>query len=311
MTQAQKAALFRTLHKPGAPLVLFNAWDPGSAKCVAEAGAAAIATGSWSVAAAFGFDDGEQIPLPLALENLSRIAQAVSLPVTLDFERGYGADAAEVGRSIAAAIAAGAIGFNIEDGLDDGLRASEAQAERLAAARSAANAAQVPAFINARTDVFLAAPAPHTEAQVEEALRRADLYAKAGADGLFVPGLQDLRLIEALCARSPLPVNIMKSPDGPSLAQLSACGVARVSHGPGPYRLAMRALMEAAKEALQQSLPDQVAPGSPFGKPKSPRPAASLGGFPVQRLNARENAEGSEKPNRYAVSFTLTLRLAR
>lgn len=249
MSQAQKAEHFRALHTQGAPLILFNAWDPGSAKTVADAGAAAIATGSWSVAAAFGFEDGEQTPLALVLENVARIARAVPLPVTLDFERGYGADPEEVSRSVTASLAAGAIGFNIEDSTGAGLRDAQDQAGRIAAARSAAKAAEIPAFINARTDVFLIAPAPHTEALVDEALRRAGIYAKAGADGLFAPGLQDIGLITTLCARSPLPVNIMKSANGPAIAELAACGVARVSHGPGPYRLAMRALAEAAKEA--------------------------------------------------------------
>src|SRR3546814_13906648 len=95
-SQKDKARQFATLHKPGEPLILFNAWDPGSAKVVEEAGARAIATGSWSVAAAFGFEDGEKLPRELALANLERIVSAVSLPVTVDLEGGYGRAPAEV-----------------------------------------------------------------------------------------------------------------------------------------------------------------------------------------------------------------------
>ncbi len=251
MTQVAKANAFRTLHAPGRPIILFNAWDPGSAMAMARAGAFAIATGSWSVAAAFGFDDGETLPLRLALENIGRIAAAVDLPVSLDFERGYGETAADVGRSVAAAIEAGAIGFNIEDGTPHGLRDAADQADRLRAASAAAHAKQVPVFLNARTDSFLIAPATaHTDAMLDEALDRARLYAQAGADGLFLPGLVDKALIKRACAQSPLPVNVMMRPDAPSQAQLAAWGVARISHGPGPYRLAMQALEDAARAAL-------------------------------------------------------------
>jgi methylisocitrate lyase len=250
-TQIEKAVAFRALHQPGAPLFLFNAWDAGSARAVAAAGAKAIATGSWSVAAAFGFEDGEQLPLALALENLARIVRAVDLPVTLDFERGYGADPAGVEAAVAAAISAGAIGFNIEDGLQDGLRAGAEQAQRLAAARAGAKAAGVPVFLNARTDVFLRAPAEtHDTEMAHAALARARLYAEAGADGLFVPGLVAEPLIEMICAHSPLPVNIMSSAAAPSNARLASLGVARVSYGPNPYRLAMQALTQAAQAAF-------------------------------------------------------------
>ncbi|HEU4992482.1 MAG TPA: isocitrate lyase/phosphoenolpyruvate mutase family protein, partial [Luteimonas sp.] len=108
-TQQGKANAFRALHVPGTPLVLFNAWDAGSARAVADAGALAIATGSWSVAAANGFADGEHLPLPFALDNLRRIVGAVpTLPVTIDLESGYGDAPAAVAATVAAAIAAGA-----------------------------------------------------------------------------------------------------------------------------------------------------------------------------------------------------------
>lgn len=253
MNQIDKARTFAALHAPGAPLILCNVWDPGSAKVVAAAGAAAIATGSWSVAAAFGYEDGEAIPLDIVLGNLARIVAAVDRPVSLDFERGYGATPSEVERAIAAALEAGAIGFNIEDGVDAGLRDRDGQSQRIAAARDAAEAKGVPAFVNARTDVFLVNQGPHTQDMVEEALTRAQSYVAAGADGIFVPGLQDATLIENFCARAPAPVNIMARPGGMDARRLAALGVARVSHGPGPYRLAMQALADAAKAALVQA----------------------------------------------------------
>ena len=251
--QNEKARLFQSLHVRGEPLVLFNAWDAGSARAVAEAGAGAIATGSWSVAAANGFADGERMPLEWALDNLRRIVAAVDVPVTIDLESGYGDTPAQVAATVAAALKAGAIGCNLEDSFpaDGTLRDADDQAARLAAARRVADDAGVALFINARTDVFFQRAAEgHDVAMVEEALRRARVYAEAGASGLFVPGVIAESLIARLAEASPLPVNVMVMPGVPSRARLAELGVARVSHGPGPYRGAMQWLTESAKAAL-------------------------------------------------------------
>jgi methylisocitrate lyase len=252
--QQQKAAAFRALHVAGDPLVLFNAWDAGSARAVAEAGARAIATGSWSVAAANGYPDGENLPLSVALDNLRRIAVAVAaLPVTIDLESGYGEAPGIVAATVAAAIDAGAIGCNLEDSfpVDGMLRDTGDQAVRRAAARKAADAAGVAMFINARTDVFFQKPAPeHDAAMADAALERARAYADVGASGLFVPGLVAEALIARIAEASPLPVNVMAMPGLPPRARLAELGVARISHGPGPYSGAMRWLTEAAKAAM-------------------------------------------------------------
>jgi methylisocitrate lyase len=245
--------LFQSLHVRGQPLVLFNAWDAGSARAVADAGAKAIATGSWSVAAANGFADGEHLPLALAMENLRRIIKAVALPVTIDLESGYGETPAAVAATIAAALAAGAVGCNLEDSFpaDGSLRDVAAQVARLAAARRAADDAGIAFFINARTDVFFQAPAAtHDVAMVDATLDRARAYAEAGASGLFVPGVVAEDLIARIAEASPLPVNIMAMPGVPDRKRLAELGVARISHGPGPYRGAMRWLTEAAKAAM-------------------------------------------------------------
>ena len=251
-TQIEKARLFRSLHAGERPLVLFNIWDPGSARAVAETGARALATGSWSVAAAHGYADGEHVPLALALDNLARIVTVTALPVTVDLESGYGDTAADVGATVRRAIDAGAVGCNLEDShpADGSLRPVAEQVQRLSQARAAAEASGVPLFVNARTDVFFQKPSEaHDAAMVEQALERARAYAGAGADGLFVPGLADETLIAALVQGSPLPVNIMAGQGTPPLARLTALGVARVSHGPGPYRAAMQSLAEAARAA--------------------------------------------------------------
>lgn len=250
MTSSQAyAETFRALHQPGNPLVLTNIWDVGSAKAVAAAGVPALATGSWGVAAAQGFSDGETLPLDHVLALVRSISAAVPLPLTVDLESGYGKTPGEVRETIAQALAAGAIGFNLEDSLPGTatLRDPAEQAARYAAARLAADAAGVPAFINARTDVFFTVPAhQHGPDQVAEALARARLYAEAGADGIFVPGLADAALIGALTKASPLPVNIMATDRTPPRAALAEMGVARISHGANPYRKAMAFLTDLA-----------------------------------------------------------------
>lgn len=252
-TQQDNATRFHALHRASTPLVLFNAWDAGSARAIAEAGAQAIATGSWSVAAAHGYADGERMPPALALDNLRRIVAVTDLPVTIDLESGYGEAPQQVATTVAAALEAGAIGCNLEDSFpkDGTLRTTIEQAQRLAAARRAADTAGIALFINARTDVFFQKPADaHDQAMVEQALERARAYAEAGASGLFVPGVVDEALIERIVAGSPLPVNVMAMPGTPPRERLRALGVARISHGPGPYRGAMQWLQEAARAAM-------------------------------------------------------------
>ena len=247
MTQQQKAQLFAALHRPGEPVILFNAWDAGSAKAVAEAGAKAIATGSASVAAANGFHDAEALPIDLAIANSERVAAAVDLPVTIDFEGGYAVEPEPLAANMKRLAATGAIGCNFEDQVvgGEGLHPTDRQAERIRAARAAVGP---DFFINARTDIFLKAKADsHDDAKVTAALERADAYAEAGASGFFVPGLIDLKLLERLCTASPLPVNFMAFPGAPSAKEVSATGIARISHGPFPYRLVMKALKEAAE----------------------------------------------------------------
>lgn len=251
-SQADRARQFAALHVPGNPLILYNAWDAGSAKVIASAGAKAIATGSWSVAAAHGYDDRERLPLELALSNLQRIVEAVKLPVTLDFESGYATSPAGVGENVAQVIAGGAVGLNFEDQVIGGesLYPVADQAARIIAARAACERAGVPAYINARTDVFLKTDrAHHDAALLEQALERARAYADAGASGLFAPGLVDETLIGRLCDSLAMPVNIYVMPQTPPAKRLAQLGVARISHGPGPYRLVMKALEEAAKQA--------------------------------------------------------------
>jgi 2-methylisocitrate lyase-like PEP mutase family enzyme len=250
--QTCKAEQFRALHIPGKPLVLFNIWDAGSAKAIAAAGAKAIATSSWSVANANGFSDGEQTPLALAIDNLRRIVGATDLPVTIDLESGYGEASDVVGKTIGMAIDAGAVGCNLEDSFPSNgkLRKTIDQADRIRRARQSADAADIRFFINARTDVFFQRPpAQHDDAMVAEAIERTRAYAEAGADGVFAPGLVDITLIARVAEASPLPLNIMVGDGTSPLRALAEHRVARVSYGPAPYLMAMKALEEQARAA--------------------------------------------------------------
>ena len=242
-----KIKAFGDLHIPGNPLILYNIWDAGSAVAVAKAGAKAIATGSWGVACSLGFKDGETLPLDSALENLERILSVTDLPVTIDMEAGYGADPAAVKASVAKAAAAGAVGINIED-KDPATRLMFDTDDAVARIGAAAASGL---WINARTDLFIVTPKEqHDAALADAAIERAKSYADAGANSLFVPFVSDAALIERLCKNSPLPVNILMNPGVPDHRALADLGVARISHGHGPWADAMRRLEEDARAAI-------------------------------------------------------------
>lgn len=234
---------FRALHVPGKPLVLYNIWDPGSARAVAAAGAPALATGSYGVAEAFGAGDGEKLPFADVIANLERIVAVVEVPVSLDLEAGYGADPARVRASVQTARDAGAVGINMEDRLPGEARPLpiKAAAERFAAASATG------LFVNARCDLFWQT-AP-TEALVSETIARAHAYAEAGASGLFVPFLTDCASVAAICKVSPLPVNVTAKDELGTLAEIAALGVARISYGHQPWMWAMQKL-KADAEAI-------------------------------------------------------------
>ena len=255
-SQAEYAATFKSLHKKGDPIILFNVWDPGSAQAVADQGAHAVALGSHGVANALGYEDGEQIPLELVAANARRVVDSVQLPVTLDFETGYGDTPEKVRNSVSIALQQGVVGVNIEDqvfGSSDLVPVDE-QTARLRAVREAGVEAGVDVFINARSDLFKNAdPAQHDEVLLEEAITRAKAYADAGADGFFLPGIVDIDLIKMLCERSPLPVNIIAIPGAPPNADLASAGVSRISYGPVPYLQMIEWLKEKAAAALQST----------------------------------------------------------
>lgn len=268
----EAALAFRALHTPGRPLVLPNAWDTASALLVEEAGAAAVATTSAGLAWDLGTADGDRLDRDRALGAVARIAAAVRVPVSADIESGYAKDAAGVRDTIRAALAAGAVGVNIEDALYDGegddvgggrgpLRPVAEQAERIAAARAAADAAGVPLFINARIDTVL-----RGAGGVEETLERAAAFLAAGADGIFVPGAVDPATVKSLVAGVEGPLNVLVGPGAPSVAELAALGVARISAGSSIAQAAHAVVRRAARELLSAGTYDSLTGGLDYAE---------------------------------------------
>ncbi len=245
MQRAQQAETFRALHNGDRPLLLANVWDPLGAAIVASAGFPAVATASAAVALSRGFDDGEKITIDELAELVERIAGVVEVPISVDFERGYGPTAAEVGESTARLLNAGAVGVNIEDSLEDGaLRNIDEQCERIHAVRLAGRAADVPIFINARTDAFmLGQPA-------EEGITRLEAYAAAGADGIYPILCADPNTLAEIHNVVFLPINVLLTPSLPPLADLVAAGVRRISLGPGLLGIAAGAVDTAVRQLL-------------------------------------------------------------
>ena len=250
MTDRTHFEAFAKLHVPGDPVVLFNVWDAGSAKAVAAAGATALATGSHPVADANGWPDGEQVPIAFVMANAARVVGATELPVSVDFEGAYAVEPEAAGRNAALLAATGAAGCNFEDQVigGEGLHPLALQARRIAAIRRHVGDAF---FINARTDMFLKAkPEDHDVALLDAGIERALAFADAGASGFFAPRLGDLRLVEKLCKASPIPVNAIAFPGGPTRAQWASAGIARISHGPFPHKALMAQLTENARAAI-------------------------------------------------------------
>jgi 2-methylisocitrate lyase-like PEP mutase family enzyme len=238
MSQVEKAKEFHDQHHSENPLLLYNIWDAGGAIALAKAGAKAIATGSWSVAAAHGFPDGESMPLDFILRVVDRIAQATNLPLTVDFEGGYAETPAQVAANVRQLIKAGPVGINFEDQVvnGSGLYSVSDQVARIQAVRDAADEMEVPLFINARTDLFLKASSVEKHPDlIKEALERETAYVGAGANCFFVPGLTELDLIGEVCKQSSLPVNVMMMGSLHSIQALKQLGVSRISFGPKPY----------------------------------------------------------------------------
>ena len=238
------------LHHAQQPLILVNVWDVASALVVQRAGLPAIATSSSAVSSALGYPDGERIPAEEMLAAVARIAARVSVPVTADLEAGYAEDLEGVAATARHLVETGAVGLNLEDGIDPetgSLRTPDQAAQRVRAVRKVARELGVPLVINARTDAILGASgAPHE--LLSDAIARLSAYRDAGADCLFPIGLRDPDAIRQLTRELHHPVNILAGPGALSVGELGQLGVARISLGGGPQRAALATLGAIAEE---------------------------------------------------------------
>jgi 2-methylisocitrate lyase-like PEP mutase family enzyme len=231
--QAAKADLLRALHHDDPPLMLANAWDVASTAVIESTG-----------------------------------APAVRVPVTADIEGGFASDAAGVGETIRAVLEAGAVGINLEDvapGPGDRLRAADDQAERVAAARAAADSVGVPLFINARVDTYLRSIGDPGK-RLDDTTTRAASYLEAGADGIFVPGVIDPETIRELVAAIPAPLNILVGPGAPSVAELASLGVRRISLGSSVAAAAYAVAEQAAHELATTGTYESVRAELPYAR---------------------------------------------
>ncbi|GAB2603792.1 isocitrate lyase/PEP mutase family protein [Kribbella endophytica] len=231
----QRCDLLRSLHRPGTPLLLPNAWDVATARATVAAGFPVVATTSGGVAATLGYDDQQAAPTDEMFAAAARITRGVDVPVTVDAEAGYGLEPAEL---VAALQAAGAAGCNLEDTdySDGGVRHLRKHADWLAAVRQAASDADYPLVINARIDVFVqpfftGAGPEAAAALLPDAIERAEAYVEAGADCVYPILLWEGEALRQFVVQVPGPVNVLRLPQTLSVAELAAIGVARVSWG--------------------------------------------------------------------------------
>ncbi|UFS58425.1 isocitrate lyase/PEP mutase family protein [Subtercola endophyticus] len=235
-----KADELLRLHTSPEILSVVNVWDVVSAKAVADISeTTALATASHSIAALYGYEDGEQIPVELMIDMIGRIAAATSLPVSADLEAGYGAP----GETARKAIGVGIVGANLEDQMKPLADSVAAVSAVVAAGR----AEGVNFVLNARTDAFLRAGSrPHDEV-VADAIERGRAFLDAGAACVFVPGKLDAPTVERLVEGiGPQRISVIGVPGSLSPAALQTLGVARISYGPWTQRVALTALADLA-----------------------------------------------------------------
>ena len=222
------ADTFRQLHLGPAVLLLPNCWDAGSARLLESLGASAVATTSAGLAWSLGYPDGDILPIDKLATAVAAITRVIGVPLSVDLESGYSQEPAGVGLAVAAVVAAGAIGINLEDGAD----APELTAAKIEQARNAAERAGVALFINARTDVYLRGLVADGD-RVAETLRRARIFREAGADGFFVPKVVEGAAIREIAAGAAMPLNVLAWHGLAPAAELATLGVRRLSSGSG------------------------------------------------------------------------------
>lgn len=255
-TQTELARQFLDLHSGPGVFLLPNAWDVSSARIFEDAGFPAIATTSAGIANSLGYADGQKLPRGEMLAVVRRIVESVKVPVTADMMAGYGATPEEVAATVSAVLSSGAVGMNLEDGVDGkpgALVDLNLQKEIVRAAVEASEHAHVPLVLNARTDVFLHAVGP-CETRLAGTVERLNAYRDSGAHSLFAPGVTDKQTIAQLVRELKGPLNVLAMTGTPSVSELAQLGVRRVSLGSGPMRATLGLLSRVARQLREEGV---------------------------------------------------------
>lgn len=252
--QKEKADLLLQYHYDPEILVLLNSWDIGSSRLIEACGYKAIATSSMGIAASLGYPDCQVITLDEMIHVISGIVKAVSAPVTVDIEAGYGNNISEIIHSVEKIIATGIAGINIEDSLElnPELIDEGEFCERISAIRSLSESLGFHLVINARTDSFYTSSGSMKE-KLEESIRRGNKYREAGADCIFVQPVSDKDIIRTLVREIDAPLNILANPTigngfPPGIRELQDLGVARVSLGSSLMKATLSLIKKVADE---------------------------------------------------------------
>ncbi len=258
LTQKEKAELFLKLHRDDDVLVILNSWDPGSSKLVEATGFKAVGTTSMGISASLGYPDCEAISFEEMYEAVKRIAKAVSVPVTVDIEGGFGKDVEQIVLNIEKVISTGIVGINIEDSVNRNPKLLEIDefCERISAIRKLSDSLGFHLVINARTDVFLA-ESGSPAGRIAESIKRGNRYREAGADCIFVPCVWEADKISELVNGIKAPVNILANPTNgtglpPSVKELRDLGVARLSVGSSLMKSTLGLIKNVGEEILQK-----------------------------------------------------------
>ena len=268
--QKDKADLFLKYHRDKEILVLLNSWDVGSSRLIEASGYKAVATTSMGLAASLGHPDCQVIQLPELIDIVTRIVDAVTVPVTVDFEAGFGNNLDEIVESVRKIIATGIVGINIEDSIDLSPKLLDVTifCERISAIRSLSDSLGFHQVNNARTDSFFTSPGSPRE-NLSESIKRGNRYREAGADCIFVQPVWNKDTISTLVKEINAPINILSNPANaagtpPSVRELQDLGVARLSLGSGLMKatlaLIRKVAVELSEKGTYHSLLDALTP---------------------------------------------------
>lgn len=245
---------FLQLHHAATPLLLGNCWDVSSAKLLEENGFKAIGTSSAALARSLGYEDGENLPFDLLLETVKRIQQNISVPLSVDMEKGYGTTAGDILKNILQLHDIGVVGINIEDSRNRVMGDAATFAKTISFLANSLAQKNISFFINVRTDAFIV----NLPKALDETIARIKLYQNTGASGIFVPFIKTESDIKAVTTATILPVNVLAVPGLPGIASLTALGVKRISIGSSLFNALKKEAANKIQLIMQQQSYDPL-----------------------------------------------------